>query len=115
MPKVTRWIFSPEGEPRVAVTSDKARMQVMWRGPGQEAWRKLFDGLRYEAPFLPSQVDAKGQLYVTAEAETGDTVLKRFNFERGEPEAAALVSTPGFDFSGAMVTESSGARAWACA
>jgi dipeptidyl aminopeptidase/acylaminoacyl peptidase len=111
MPQVSRWIFSPEGEPWVAVTREKSRMRVLWRGPGQETWRTLYEGERYDAPFSPSQVDAKGQLYVTTEGDTGDTVLKRFDFERGAPEVEPLVSTPGFDFSGVIVTESRGARA----
>jgi len=108
---VRRWLFSPEGEPRVAVTERGARSGVYWRGAGEASWRKLYEGDRYEQPFQPRFVDARGQLYVTEAQASGDIVLKRFDFQRGEPEAEPLVSTPGFDFQGTLVTESRGDRA----
>jgi dipeptidyl aminopeptidase/acylaminoacyl peptidase len=41
----------------------------------------------------------------------GFKVLKRFDFETGKPEAEPLVSTPGFDFDGRIVSESAGSTA----
>ena len=108
---VVDWLFSPEGEPRVAIARRGARSAVYWRGPGEDRWRQLYDGDRYEQPFQPRHVDSRSQLYVTQALASGDIVLKRFDFERGEPEAEPMVSTPGFDFRGYLVTESRGARA----
>jgi dipeptidyl aminopeptidase/acylaminoacyl peptidase len=62
-------------------------------------------------PFSPRFVDGRGTLYVNQPTASGDEVLKRYDFARGEPEREPLVSTPGFDFSGRMVSETTGSRA----
>ncbi|MBC7942357.1 MAG: hypothetical protein H7Z19_21820, partial [Chitinophagaceae bacterium] len=113
MPDRSRgWLFDAAGEPRVAVSRNKGRAQVHWRAPGQDSWAEIgsFDSLR--ASWAPRFVDGQGQLWVTAaHGAGGTTVLKRFDFKTGKPETQALVSTPGFDFSGTIVAETSGSAA----
>jgi len=106
------WYFDPTGEPRVARSRHAGRVRIHWRAPGQDHWKELgnFDGLR--VGFEPHAVDAAGQLFVTvAEGSAGHTVLKRFDFATGAPEAKPLVSSPGFDFDGELVASDDGASA----
>ena len=106
------WLFSPEGEPQVVVTRQGARAAVHWRAVDAQGWRQLSEADVYAQPFTPRFVDPQGQLFVTVvDAALGTQVLKRFDFTRGRPAADALVSTPGFDFSGGLVSETPGSRA----
>jgi acetyl esterase/lipase len=107
-----RWLFDPQGEPRVVVTQHKGRGAVHWRAPGQDTWRMLAEYAAFEAPFTPLFTDAKGGLFVTQSSGKGAYAqLKRFDFDNGKPEAEALVSAPGFDFWGQIVSETVGSRA----
>jgi acetyl esterase/lipase len=103
------WLFDAAGEPRVVTTRRAGRVGVHWRGPGDAAWRQIGDMRAYEQAWWPRAVDAAGRLYVTVpDGPAGTSVLKRFDFRTGAPEAEALVSTPGFDFRGQLVSESPG-------
>ena len=65
----------------------------------------------FEPPFTPHSIDAAGNLYVVqARGAAGTDVLTRFDFTTREPVPEALVSTPGFDFSGSIVSETPGSR-----
>ncbi len=109
---VRGWLFSPDGEPRVAVTRKGARVVVHWRGPAQTNWRQITESDLYDRRFTPRFVDPKGNLYVTVhDASLGTSVLTRFDFATGKPEPQALVRTPGFDFWGGIVSETTGSRA----
>jgi acetyl esterase/lipase len=109
---VRRWLFDPKGEPRVAVTQYRGSGAVHWRAPGQTAWRKLADYPIHDAPFTVEFADDKGGLWVKQSlGKDGFKVLKRFDFETGQPENEPLVSTPGFDFAGHIVSESAGSKA----
>jgi dipeptidyl aminopeptidase/acylaminoacyl peptidase len=103
---VWHWLFDPRGEPRAVVTRSRGRATLHWRAPGAEGWRPVaeYDPLR--APFLARYVDGAGALYVTTvDGPGGVAVLKRFDLERGRPEAEALVSAPGFDFDGELIVD----------
>ena len=98
------WLFDARGEPRVAIASRDGRVKVHRREPGSERWQLLADQPWLETTFAPRFVDASGALYVsTQDGPAGYDVLKRFDFASGQPEAKALVSTPGFDFRGHLV------------
>lgn len=105
------WLFDAQGVPRLTTTVHRGRMAVYWRASDGGGWQQLaeFDAL---APgFVPNSVDAAGQLYVTvSEGPARTAVLKRFDFGERRPEREAIVSTPGFDFTGRLVVESSGGR-----
>jgi dipeptidyl aminopeptidase/acylaminoacyl peptidase len=108
-PHVVRWLFDPRGEPRVAVSERGGRSAVHWRGPGATEWRLLSEHPSGEAPFVPAYTDTAGALYVTVNSgANGSSVLKRFDFATGKPEPDPMVSTPGFDFRGSLVTETVG-------
>jgi dipeptidyl aminopeptidase/acylaminoacyl peptidase len=106
------WLFDAEGLPRLAVQRREGREKVLWRAPGQDGWALLAEYAAYHAPWVPRYIDAAGQLYVTrASGPGGTSVLTRFDFDKGAPSAEPLVSTPGFDFTGSLVTETAGGRA----
>ena len=109
---VRRWLFDPQGEPRAVVTQHEGRGAVHWRGPGDASWRVLTEYASFEAPFLPAFTDSAGVLYVKVrQGEASTIVLKRFDFAAGKPEREALVSTPGFDLRGGIVSETVGDKA----
>ena len=103
--KVKRWLFDPQGEPRVAVARHQGAVTVWWRAPGSPDWVELARHPFLDAPFNAHSVDSAGQLYVTVTepGEAGILVLKRFDFKTGRPEAAALARAPGFDFRGSLL------------
>ena len=105
------WWFDPQGEPRAVVTRHKGRGAIHWRAPGSETWVQLVEYPQFEAPYAPAYTDAAGALFVTTPSGLdGVSVLKRFDFKTGQPEPEALVSAPGFDFTGSVVSETVGSR-----
>lgn len=107
-----RWWFDPSGEPRIVAAADGPFTTIHWRAPGKDEWVQLarFDNLK--APFYPFFVDTAGTLYVTTpDGPAGTDVLRRFDFKTGKPSGEKLVSTPGFDFSGSIVTDPINGRA----
>ncbi|MCV2358444.1 prolyl oligopeptidase family serine peptidase [Paucibacter sp. TC2R-5] len=111
-PHTVSWMFDSKGEARVAATLDQGRQALHWRGPGESKWRQLAESDVLSAPFIPSAVDDAGNLYVSSsDGPEGYAVLSRFDFEKGVPLTPALVTTPGFDFSGSLVMDRAGARA----
>ena len=109
--QVYRWIFDTQNRPRVAVSRKDGRETVYWSDTGEPPWRVLAESDAYAVPFEPAFIDAQGALYVTAVRGSGESVLTRFDFKTGKPEAEPLVSTPGFDFQGQLVGETPGAPA----
>lgn len=109
--RVQRWLFDPKGEPRVAVQVSRGEEEIFWRGPGEAGWRSLLRQSRNSGTFRPVSVDAAGQLFVTTGGPRGESVLRRFDFQAGKTEADSLVSAPGFDFRGEVVTDRATPRA----
>jgi dipeptidyl aminopeptidase/acylaminoacyl peptidase len=104
-----RWLFDAKGEPRVIVTQRAGRQGVYWRGPDATEWRKLGEFDRYEVPYQPRFIDSSGALFVMADnVDTGNAELTRLDLATGKPEAEAIVTAPGFDFSGHVVSETQG-------
>ena len=121
---VAQWWFGPDGEPKAVLTVHQGRAAVHWRGAGPGAgeaqppdaeaarWRVLAEAGTYELPFKPRFVDAAGSFYVSVSAGAdGISELRRFDFQTGRPEPEPVVSTPGFDFTGALVSEEDTGRA----
>ncbi len=106
------WMFDPSGRSRLVVTRFQGRTAVHWRAPDSEEWRRLLDSAVDELPWSPRFIDSGGQLFVTTiDPKTRSQVLKRYDFAAGRPSADVLVSTPGFDLRGSIVSETTGARA----
>ena len=109
---VIQWWFDSHGQPRLVMTSDeKDRAAFEWRGPGDLAWRRIAEFDVRHPPFWPKAVTADGQLYITeARGAARESVLTTFDFATHAPAAHAVVAVPGFDFSGALVSDSSSDR-----
>lgn len=106
------WMFDSKGDPRVAYSRTGGKSATYWRGPSDQQWRQLTQDKLLEAKFSPEAVDDAGNLYVTQnDAQTGFSVLSRFDFDTGKPSTTPLLITPGFDFTGSMVMDRAGTRA----
>ena len=106
------WLFDSRGEARVAVSQDKGRRVVHWRGPGQTEWQKLSDEEAMRASFTPRHVDDAGNLYVThRKGPAGLSVLSRYDFERRAPAQEPWVTVEGFDFNGSVLAARQGEAA----
>jgi dipeptidyl aminopeptidase/acylaminoacyl peptidase len=106
---VRSWLFDASGRPRVAVTSSQGRRTVWWLPPEATEWQKIQDGQELEQSWSPLFLDQAGRLYVSAPWR-GHAVLKRFDFDRRAPQPEPLISTPGFDFGGRLITERASGR-----
>lgn len=106
------WWFDPAGEPRVVETLFQGQVEYWWRGPSESGWRSLGRFPVEKVGFRPNYVDAEGALFVTAPSSRGEAVLKRFDFSAMRPQAEAIVSTPGFDFTGHLLSDSAGRAAY---
>ena len=105
-PEVTRWLFDPKGEPRFAQGSRKGRTSQYWRTPGGKEWKLLSESDWLQPDFSARFVDASARLFVsTATGAGGTDVLRLFDFDAGKPAAEPFVRTPGFDFSGELLTD----------
>lgn len=110
-PGTVAWLFDAGGEARVAVARREGRRLVHWRGPGAGSWRLLDDSPLMRVPFEPRFVDDRGGLYVLRPSGAGGTSeLVRWDVAAGRPEPKSFVATPGFDFSGALITDGDGGR-----
>lgn len=103
------WLTDARGEPRVAFTQRDGRQAAFWRAPGSTKWEPLYESPLFNAPFEPVGLDEAGNLYVTqARGAEGFRVLTRYDFERHAPAEKPLIVTPGFDFDGGVITDSTG-------
>ncbi|MCE4553474.1 S9 family peptidase [Roseateles cellulosilyticus] len=108
-PHTVGWLADSRGELRVAITFDDGHQAAFWRGPGETAWRKLYESGLFNTPFSPHSVDLAGNLYVLhTQGKEQQTVLSRFDFEHGVPERKPLVAVPGFNFQGQLLGGGSG-------
>jgi len=105
----TSWMVDSLGQPRVAFTRNKDRVAAHWLAPGSQTWTKLYESGMFDRPFAIEDVDGDGALFISsAQGPKGYNVLSRYDFKRGAPEAKPLVSTPGFDFDGGLVSDETG-------
>ena len=100
------WWFDATGTPRVVETLFKGQVEYWWRGATDSEWRSIGRFPAQAVGFEPLFVDAAGTLFVTASTLSRRSVLKRFDFTKMKPEAEPIVSTPGFDFTGRLLTDS---------
>ena len=102
--KARGFLFDPDGEPRLTLTIHAGRTAMHWRAPGQATWTLLREGDLLDEGWQPEAVDAAGTLYVTVPSGPGATrVLTRLDMASRQPVPQALVSVPGFDYSGTLV------------
>jgi dipeptidyl aminopeptidase/acylaminoacyl peptidase len=110
-PDTRAWWFDAQGRPRIVLTSRQGRDRLFWKADEQAPWKPIAEFDRYQAPFVPRFFDAAGDLFVTVSAgREGYAELRRFDFAQGRPAAQAVVSAPGFDFSGRLISETPGGK-----
>ncbi|CAM3863771.1 prolyl oligopeptidase family serine peptidase [Roseateles saccharophilus] len=103
------WLVDAHGEPRVAFTQYKGRQAAYWHAPGATGWSQLYDSDLLAVPFGIVATDDAGGLYVTrTEGPQRYAVLSRYDFEHHAPETKPLVTAPGFDFDGQLITDDAG-------
>jgi hypothetical protein len=110
--EVKHWMFNAAGEPKLLVARPRGRVAYHWRDTPGGPWRQLGEFDAFKPDYSPRYIDSTGQLFVTVNTGKDDVAqLHRFNFTTGKPEPEPLVSTPGFDFSGSVISETKGGRA----
>jgi dienelactone hydrolase len=107
--RVWRYLFDSAGEPRVAVTRHLGRITLHWRDGAGAPWRVLAEYPAEKRPFDPEFVGSDGSLFVTA-VRGGAEVLLRYDTAKNALADQPLVSTPGYDFWGHIVSETVGSR-----
>ncbi len=101
-----QWLVDEHGEPRATLTFKDDRVQAYWLKPGGLQWVLLFDTTLFKQPFELHSVDSQGGLYVTHIPKgSANTVLARYDPQTKAPDTSALVSVPGFDFSGCLIEQ----------
>jgi dipeptidyl aminopeptidase/acylaminoacyl peptidase len=110
-PHSRRWWFDAAGQPRVVLTSWKGRDALYWKPDGADAWTQTAEFDRLAAPFQPQFFDAAGDFYVTVPSgPEGYGELRRYDLKQRKLADDAVVKAPGFDFHGALATESVGGK-----
>ena len=108
-PHTVGWMTDSLGEPRIAFTQYKDRQAAWWQAPGTKTWAKLYENDLLTIPYRVEAVDDAGTLFVSRfDGPASTRVLTRYDFATGKPEAKPMVSTPGFDFRGDIVTDDEG-------
>jgi dipeptidyl aminopeptidase/acylaminoacyl peptidase len=103
---VQSWMLDHQGQPRLAVGTDKNLTTIYYREPANGEWRKLasfdpYDHLRDK--ITPIGFGPDGTLYVTAQAGKDTKALYRFNFKTGAIDPEPLLVTAGYDFNGTPI------------
>jgi len=107
----TQWIFDADGVPRLVVTQGAGRLGVYLRENSPAKWRKISEFGSYEPAYSPRFIDAAGDVFVVAsDPADGASQLTRLDLKTGRPSAEGVVSTPGFDFEGRLVSENPGGQ-----
>jgi dipeptidyl aminopeptidase/acylaminoacyl peptidase len=105
-PNAVAWHTDPAGRARAVTTITEGRVRVYWRSTDTSPWKVIAESGLLDAPFNVHSVDDAGNLYVTvARGDVGENVLTRFNFETGAPESKPVITTPGFDFYGRLISD----------
>ncbi|MDO9075624.1 MAG: prolyl oligopeptidase family serine peptidase [Rubrivivax sp.] len=103
-PSAKRWLFDPQGRPRLAVSIDGDKGAYHWLDLKNQTWKELARFTPLKAPYAPEFVAGDDTLFVSVAGADGDE-LRRFDMQTGQPETDAMVATPGFSSSMERVTE----------
>ncbi|MGJ9417243.1 alpha/beta fold hydrolase [Massilia sp. CMS3.1] len=104
--RVDDWMLDQNGEPRLASFSDKGVTTLHYRDPATSAWRVLTSFPTYKGgagEYLPLGFGQDGTLYATADNGKDTSALYTVNLATGALNPEPVVSTPGYDFNGALV------------
>jgi len=113
-PGVLQWWFTPQGQPRAALSRHKGLDRLHWfhlpedGQPGH--WQQLAEAPIYKLPFRPLWVGQGQQLYITHQGgPVGESQVAAFDFARLAP-GRNLLEAPGFDFAGELLGDAKGER-----
>ncbi|MFG6467270.1 alpha/beta hydrolase family protein [Roseateles sp. BYS87W] len=99
-----RWLIDAQGEPRIIETQSKGRSQFFRRDSSGQ-WTPWFDDdAEARRHASPSWIGVDGQMLGLANHK-GYSALFRLDAQTGKPEGEPLISTPGYDFAGELITE----------
>ena len=100
------WLFDQKGRARGVTAVHGGKAIVYWRDLETNKWAELDRFPSHETKFDLEHVDEQGQLFVTRTLKSAASTseLARYDFANKRPEVEALVSTPGFDFDGQIIT-----------
>lgn len=103
--RVSQWLFDPSGRARFAVEQIEDKARYHWRDL-DKGWQQLAEAPLLKLPYEPFSVDDAGTFYVRrASGAAGYQALYRYDFKAGQVEKEAVVSTPGFDFAGSLLSD----------
>ncbi len=99
------WITDSAGRARAVQTQTDGVARIHWRDSDAANWKVIAQSGLLDAPFSLHSVDDAGNLYVTvARGPAGENVLSRYDFKLAAPEPNPVISTPGYDFGGQLLT-----------
>jgi dipeptidyl aminopeptidase/acylaminoacyl peptidase len=105
---VTDWMLDHKGEPRIAIGSSDDTGTIHYRDPASGEWRKLATHKLYgdkEDRLYPLAFGPDGKLYVRVRSGGRDTsAVHTLDLASGQLSAEPVLSTAGYDFSGAVLT-----------
>jgi len=104
---VSNWLLDQNGEPRVATGQVGDTVVVHYLDPALKQWRKLTSFKAYDTNaevIEPLKFGPDGTLYVAANNGKDTSAVYRFDFATGKIHPEPLLSTPGYDFDGTVLT-----------
>jgi dipeptidyl aminopeptidase/acylaminoacyl peptidase len=104
---VRNWLLDQAGEPRIATTVVNGVATIRYRETVTGQWRTIasFKPYGQDLDALdPVGFGPDGALYVNAHVGKDTSALHRFDPATGKTDPQAVISTAGYDFTGALVT-----------
>lgn len=109
-PDVRHWLLDSAGEPRIAIGEKDNKSTIYLRDKGSDGWTPVHSGELQgakDSQFAPVGFAPDGTLYVNTNNGGSDTsALHTFNPQTGKVSAEPVIKTPGYDFSGTLITNS---------
>ena len=107
-PNVMGWLLDFKGEPRVAVGRTKNQTTVYYRETVDSEWSAISSGDLFgikDSSFAPLAFGPNNTLYVQTNNGLGDKEeIYLYNYKTNKLADKPLISTPGYDFSGSLIT-----------
>jgi len=101
------WLLDRQGVPRIAFASTGNQYSIHYRDSATQPWEQLttIEGLAVaQGGFTPRFFGPDGDLYVTTH-RSDESALFRYDFSKRTISEKPVFSTPGYDFSGTMITD----------
>ena len=108
-PHVRSWLLDNKGEPRVAVGLQKNQTYVYYRESADSEWSVISKGDLFgikDASFEPLAFGPNNTLYVKTNKGVNDkSEVYIYDYKTSKLSDEPLISTPGYDFSGRLITD----------